>query len=76
MGSQLLGKTLVFIGLLLAVAGAVIWLLGRVWPARGLPGDLHFHRGNVSVFFPLTTCLLISVVLTILLNLLGRWLHR
>ena len=66
------GKTLVALGLLLALAGVVLMLVGRVpWLGR-LPGDIHFQRGNFSFYFPLATSLLLSVVLTLLLYIVGR----
>ena len=66
-----LGKFLVIVGLLIAAAGVLVWTgFGRGWLGR-LPGDLHYSRGNFSVQFPLVTCLLLSLLLTLLL-----WLFR
>jgi len=66
------GKALVALGLLIALAGVVIMLVGRVpWLGR-LPGDIHIERGNFSFYFPLATSLLLSVVLTVLLYIIGR----
>ena len=66
------GKALVALGLLIALAGVVLMLVGRVpWLGR-LPGDIHFQRGNFSFYFPLATSLLLSVVLTLLLYIVGR----
>jgi len=66
------GKALVALGLLIALAGVVLMLVGRVpWLGR-LPGDIHFQRGNFSFYFPLATSLLLSVVLTVLLYIIGR----
>ncbi len=66
------GKALVALGLLIALAGVVLMLVGRVpWLGR-LPGDIHFQRGNFSFYFPLATSLLLSVVLTLLLYIMGR----
>jgi hypothetical protein len=64
-----MGKTLVVIGLLIAVAGILVMMgvpLGR------LPGDISYRRGNTSFYFPLTTSILVSVVLTLLFALLRR----
>jgi len=67
-----LGKFLVAAGLLLAVVGALLWSgLGRGWLGR-LPGDLHYTRGNFSFYFPVVTCLLVSLLLTLLLWLLRK----
>jgi hypothetical protein len=66
------GKALVALGLLIALAGVVLMVVGRVpWLGR-LPGDIHFQRGNFSFYFPLATSLLLSVVFTLLLYIVGR----
>jgi Protein of unknown function (DUF2905) len=66
------GKALVALGLLIALAGVVLMFVGRVpWLGR-LPGDIHFERGNFSFYFPLATSLVLSVVLTLFLYLVGR----
>jgi uncharacterized protein YybS (DUF2232 family) len=65
------GKFLVVVGLLIAAVGALIWSgFGKGWLGR-LPGDIHFTRGNFSFYFPVVTCILLSIVLTFLL-----WLFR
>ncbi len=62
-----LGRVLILVGLLLVVLG-VIFTLGAKIPWLGqLPGDITFKRGNLTVYFPLATSLLISVVLTLVL---------
>ncbi len=67
-----LGKVLILLGLLLVVLG-VIFSLGAKRPWLGqLPGDIIFRRGNLTVYFPLATSLLISVVLTLVLYLVKR----
>ena len=67
-----LGKSLVVIGLLIAVLGVVLVLAGRVpWLGR-LPGDIHIQRGNWSFYFPVVTSLVVSVLLTVLFWLFGR----
>ena len=66
-----LGKFLVIIGLFIALAGALLWSgVGKSWLGR-LPGDIHYTRGNFSFHFPLVTCLLLSLILTLVL-----WLFR
>jgi hypothetical protein len=67
-----LGKALVVLGLALALLGAVLWLGGRIpWLGR-LPGDIRVEREHFKFYFPLATCLLISVLLTLLFRLLGK----
>ncbi len=62
-----LGKMLVIVGAMLVVVGLVLWTgFGKGWLGR-LPGDIHFNRGNFNFYFPIVTCLLISIVLTIIL---------
>jgi cell division protein FtsX len=67
-----IGKILIAFGLLIALAGVVLVLVGRVpWVGR-LPGDIHIQRGNFIFYFPLATSLLLSVVLTLIFYLVGR----
>jgi hypothetical protein len=64
-----MGRLLILIGLLIAGAGLLIMLgvpLGR------LPGDFTIRRGTFSFYFPLTTSILVSVVLTLIMMFLGR----
>ncbi len=69
---QLLGRALLVLGVVIAVAGLLI-LLGPNVPWLGrLPGDIAIRRDKFSFYFPLTTCLLISVVLSFILWLVGR----
>ena len=66
-----LGKYLVILGLIIAAAGILLWSgFGRSWLGR-LPGDIHYTKGNFSFHFPIVTCLLLSLLLTLLL-----WLFR
>ncbi len=68
-----IGKVLIVIGLALAVLGGLLWLGGRMnLPLGRLPGDIRIDRDNFKFYFPLTTCLLISVVMTLILWLLRR----
>ena len=67
-----LGKLFVVVGLLLTVAGVVLWSgLGRSWLGR-LPGDINYTRGNFSFQFPIVTCILVSIVLTIILRMFRK----
>jgi uncharacterized protein YybS (DUF2232 family) len=67
-----LGKFLVIAGLLLVVLGALLWSgVGKNWLGR-LPGDIHYSRGNFSFHFPVVTCLIISIVLTLLFRLFRK----
>jgi hypothetical protein len=67
-----LGKFLVVAGLLIAFVGFLVWTgVGRSWLGK-LPGDIHYTRQNFSFHFPIVTCLLISLVLTLLLRLFRK----
>jgi hypothetical protein len=68
------GKMLVLLGLVLAVVGAAVWGLGRAG-FRGLPGDIRYEGGNVRFYFPVVSCIVLSVVLTALMWLL-QWFGR
>jgi hypothetical protein len=64
-----MAKILIVLGLAIAAVGVAMWLglpLGR------LPGDIVVRRGAFSFYFPLTTCVLVSVVLTMVIALLRR----
>jgi hypothetical protein len=69
-----LGKVLVLLGAVLVVAGVVVIAVGRMnLPLGRLPGDFLYRGKNRTVYFPLATSLMVSVVLSILLYLVGRW---
>jgi Protein of unknown function (DUF2905) len=65
-----LGKLLLVIGGLIVLLGLVLLVVGRIPFFGRLPGDIAVRRGNVSFYFPIVTCLVVSVVLTIVVNLL------
>ena len=70
-GMSELGKLLFVTGLLLAGVGLLLWSgLGRGWMGR-LPGDVQYTKGNFSFYFPIVTCLILSLLLTFLI-----WLFR
>jgi hypothetical protein len=67
-----LGRTLIGIGLLLVVCGAIVLLLGKTGlPLGRLPGDLTWRGKHTRVYFPLGTSILISVVLSLVFWLLA-----
>ena len=66
---MLLGKVLIAIGLLVAGVGVVVSL---GFPLGRLPGDLVFRRGDATVYVPISTCLLISVVLSVVVSFWRR----
>ena len=68
---ETLGKTLLAAAILLAIVGGVLLLLARLGMSR-LPGDVVIHRKNVTVYAPIGLMIVVSVILTILLNLFWR----
>jgi hypothetical protein len=66
-----LGKILIIIGVLLIAAGVLFILGGKLGLGR-LPGDIVFKKGNFTFYFPLMTGIIISVVLTILFNIIRK----
>ncbi len=68
-----IGRALIMLGAILAAAGVVISLAPRVpWLGR-LPGDLLIRRDHLTVYVPLASCLLASLVLSLVFWILGRF---
>jgi len=65
-----IGKTLIFVGVAIAVVGVIVMVLGRAG-FRGMPGDISYRSDHVRVYFPIVTCIVISILLT-----LGSWLYH
>ncbi|MFH1362346.1 MAG: DUF2905 domain-containing protein [bacterium] len=72
MAMEPLGRMVLYIGVILVLIGAFFILAGKVpWFGR-LPGDFVFRRSGMTIFLPITTMFLVSLVLTILLNIVWR----
>jgi hypothetical protein len=67
-----LGKGLILMGILLVVAGGLVWAFGRIPYLGRLPGDIYVRRGNASFYFPLMTCIILSIVVSLIVGLLRR----
>ncbi len=68
-----LGKTLVFIGGLIAAAGVVLMLLGKTnLPLGRLPGDILYRGKHTTFYFPVATSIVVSAVLSIMVYVLAR----
>jgi hypothetical protein len=66
-------RIFLLLGVVFLVLGGAIFLVERLGIHLGrLPGDIRFQRGNLACFFPLATTILLSIVLTVLLNLILR----
>jgi hypothetical protein len=69
-----LGRMLIGLGLVLLVAGGLLLLLGRTGiPLGRLPGDISYRGKNLSVYFPLGTSILVSILLSLVFYLLSRF---
>jgi hypothetical protein len=67
-----LGRLLIIVGVILVIVGAAFLLAPKLpWLGR-LPGDLSYQRGNFSFYLPLGTCILISIILTLIFWLFRR----
>ena len=67
-----MARMLIILGVVLALVGGLLVLAGKIPFLGRLPGDIVLRRGNWSFYFPLTTSILISIVLTLLFSLFGR----
>jgi hypothetical protein len=67
-----LGKSLIVIGLVIALIGVILTLAGRIpWIGR-LPGDIYVKRENFTFYFPLATSIILSLILSFILWLLRK----
>jgi Protein of unknown function (DUF2905) len=63
------GPALVFLGVAIAVIGVLVWWGGFGWFGR-LPGDIRIERDTVRVYIPIVSMIVVSIVLTVVLNLI------
>jgi hypothetical protein len=69
-----LAKLLIFLGAGLVLAGILLLIVGRLHlPLGRLPGDILYHGKNTTFYFPLATSILLSVLLTLILYVIGKW---
>ena len=74
MPTENLAKYIIGAGVLLVLVGSVLLLLGRLGIQPGqLPGDIHVEGERTSFRFPVVTCLIVSVILTVLMNVVMRF---
>jgi hypothetical protein len=72
--NQQTGKYMIFFGALIIVIGLIIYLFPNAFKWFGrLPGDVRINKGNVKVFFPIVTMILLSLLLTLILNIFKRF---
>jgi len=66
------GKQIFVIGCVIAIIGLVFWLLGGKRPGGLLPGDIFIDKGNFKFYFPIVTCIVLSIILTIIFSLFKK----
>lgn len=72
-----IARIFIIFGLVLLAIGGLLYLAGKVGlPLGRLPGDIRFQGENFSCFFPIVSMLFISIVLTVVLNVIARMLNR
>lgn len=69
MGS--VGRLIIYLGITLIIIGVIITIGSKIGLGR-LPGDIFIKKGNVTFYFPILTCIVISILLTIIGNLFFR----
>lgn len=70
------GRLLILLGIVFLILGGLVVVIGKVSFWGKLPGDIVFQQGNGSCFIPLATSILLSLALTVLLNVILRVLNR
>lgn len=71
-GAGAVGRLLIGMGLVLVIVGVGLLLVGKVpWLGR-LPGDIYVRRGSFTFYFPVMTCIILSIVMTLLARLFWR----
>ena len=67
-----LGKSIIFIGIVLIIVGILMTMAGKIPGVGKLPGDIFIKKANFSFYFPLTTCILLSIILSAMMYFLGK----
>lgn len=71
---QVYGKYFIIFGIIFVILGAILYLFGNQlnWFGK-LPGDIRIEKENFRFYFPITTMILMSVILTIIINLIRKF---
>jgi hypothetical protein len=75
-GSDAIYKVLIVAGVVLIIAGALLWLLSKAGLTGGLPGDIKIVGANFSCFVPIVSMIILSVVLTLVVNIVLRMINK
>ena len=71
---EFFGKVLIFIGGILIFLGLIFSFAGKIPYLGRLPGDVYIKKENFTFYFPITTCILISIILSVIFYLISRFL--
>jgi len=66
------GKTLIYLGLLLVIVGVIFSFAGKLPWLGHLPGDISIQKDRFSFYFPITTCILISIIVSLVVYFFRR----
>ncbi|NLG33222.1 MAG: DUF2905 domain-containing protein [Syntrophomonadaceae bacterium] len=70
---ETIARVIIGLGLIVTIMGVIFFLASKLGMGNfRLPGDIIVKKGNFTFFFPVVTCIIISIVLSIILNLFGR----
>ncbi|NSW90855.1 MAG: DUF2905 domain-containing protein [Firmicutes bacterium] len=69
---QIMGKYLIIFGIIFVIIGVFLFVGGRIGLGK-LPGDIIVRKKNFVFYFPLITCIIISIILTLIFNLIPRF---
>lgn len=67
-----LGKMIMVFGVVLFFVGLMMTFGGKLFNLGRLPGDIYYQKGNFTFYFPIVSSIILSIVLTVVLNFLGR----
>jgi len=67
-----LGKSIIAVGIILVIIGIIITMAGKIPGVGKLPGDIFIKKENFSFYFPLTTCILLSIMLSVIMYWIGK----
>ena len=76
MDIQTIGRIMLVVGIAIAIIGGLLLLLARLPFFGHLPGDIRVERENFRLFFPLTSMILLSIVVSVVANIIIRFINR
>ncbi|MFN4223971.1 DUF2905 domain-containing protein [Fervidobacterium nodosum] len=70
---QEIGKLLIMVGVMIIITGLMIYLISKMSDIKWLPGDIVIKKKNFVFIFPITTMIILSIVITVIINIIGRF---